>query len=88
LRPWCGVWIARVGAAEDERREHLLAVDVTREATGLSDERPDHVAVVDAVQIAAAKSLARELLLVRVPDLDPIFEDPHADPLAHEPRRD
>ncbi len=42
-----------VRAAEDERREELLAVDVARERGGLPNERPDDVPVVDAMKAMA-----------------------------------
>ena len=38
--------------------------------------------VVDATEIAADQPAARELHLVHKPDLDPLLEDPDADPFA------
>ena len=77
-----------VCAAEDDRREHLLAVDVAREPSWLSHERPDDVAVVDAMVVSSAQALARELPLVSVPDLELALEEADLDPLAHEARGD
>ena len=62
-------------------------IHITGERARLADERPDHVPVVDAAEIAADQPLARELHFVRKPDLDAILEDPHSNPLAHQPRR-
>lgn len=75
-----------VGAAENDRRKHLLAVNIAGESARFSNERPDDVAVVDSVEIAATKTLAIELVLVGIANYNPVLEDAHAHPFADESR--
>ncbi|MBK6518221.1 MAG: hypothetical protein IPG04_29865 [Polyangiaceae bacterium] len=67
-----------VRAAEHQRREHLVAVDVPREAAGLLNQRPNGVSVVNAAPVSATQTLAAELQLVREPDLDAVLEQSNA----------
>ena len=75
-----------VRAAEHQRREHLVAVDVPREAAGLSNQRPNDVSVVNAALVSATQTLAAELQLVREPDLDAVLEQSNAHRLLDESR--
>ena len=74
-----------VGDAEPRRREHRFPVGVVRECPRLADQRVDHVPVVHGVLVSPHESRQRVDELVRVPDLDPVGEQPRFDPFADEP---
>jgi hypothetical protein len=71
-----------VGDAEARRREQIVAVGVTRERAGLTHQRVDDVSVVHRVLVATHQPRQRIDVLVRVPDLDAVGEQPRFDRLA------
>lgn len=74
-----------VGHAESRCREHRFAVGVVRERSGLADQGVDHVPVVHGVVVSADQPRQRVDELVRVPDLDPVGEQPGLDRFPDEP---
>lgn len=76
---------AVVGEAEPRRREQIVAVGVVRERARLADQRVDHVPVVHRVSVATHQPRQRVDATVRVPDLDPVGEQPRLDRFADQP---
>jgi hypothetical protein len=76
---------AVVGQAEPRRREQIVAVGVVRERARLADQRVDDVPVVHRVPVATHQPRQRVDQLVRVPDLDPVGEQPRLDRFADQP---
>jgi hypothetical protein len=71
--------------AEPGRREQVVAVGVVRERARFADERVDDVPVVHRRPVPADQPRQRVDVCVRVPDLDPVGEQPGLDPLADQP---
>jgi hypothetical protein len=71
-----------VGQAKARRREQILAVSVIRERAGLADQRIDDVAIVHRMSVATHKTGQRIDVLVRIPDLNTVGEEPGLDLLA------
>jgi hypothetical protein len=76
---------AVVGQAEPRRREQIVAVGVVRERTRLADQRVDHMPVVHRVPVAPHQPRQRVDTPVRVPDFDPVGEQPRFDRFADQP---
>jgi hypothetical protein len=74
-----------VGQAEARGRKQIVAVGVVRERGGLADQRIDDVPVVHRMAIPAHQPRQGVDLLVRVPDLDAVGEEPGFDFFADEP---
>ena len=74
-----------VGQAEPRRREQIVAVGVVRERARLADQRVDYVPVIHRVPVATHQPRQRVDQPVRVPDLDPVGEEPGFDRFADQP---
>lgn len=74
-----------VSDAEPRRREQIVAVSVVRERARLADQRIDDVPVIHRVPVAAHPPRQCVDQPVRVPDLDPVGEEPGLHPLADQP---
>jgi len=74
-----------IGQAESRRRKQIVAVRVVRERARLADQRVDEVAIVHGVLVATHQPRQRVDVRVRIPDLNPVGEQPRLDPLADEP---
>jgi hypothetical protein len=71
--------------AEPRRREQVVAMGVIRERPRLADQRVNDVPVMHRRPLPADQSRERVDVFVRVPDLDPVGEQPGLDPLADQP---
>jgi len=71
-----------VSDAKTRGREQVVAIGVVRERTGLAHQRIDDVPVVHRVLIATDQAWQRIDLLIGVPDLDAIGEQPSFDGFA------
>lgn len=71
-----------ISDAEARRRKQIVAVRVIGERTGLAHERIDDVAIVDRMSVAAHQTRQRIDVLIRVPDLDAVGEQPRLDPFV------
>ena len=74
-----------VSQAKASRREQIVAVRILCERARLADQRVDDVPIVHRVAIATHQTRQRVDVLVRVPDLDAVGEEPRFDPFLDEP---
>ena len=71
-----------VGEAEARRREQVLAIDVVGERPRFAHQLVDDVPVVDGMFVPADQPWPRLHVMVGVPDLDAVGEQPGFDPFA------
>jgi hypothetical protein len=77
-----------VGEAESGRREQVLAIDVVGERARLAHQLVDDVPIMDGVLVATDQPRPRLHVVVGVPDLDAVGEQPGFDPFADQPAMD
>src|SRR6266851_1254369 len=76
-----------IRTAKGKRRKEFFAIAVLREGSWLLHQRPDDVSIVNAVAVAPAQPFDGQLVPTAVVNLQPVFIEPDAQPLAPKARR-
>lgn len=74
-----------ISEAEACGREEILAVGVVGEGARLANQRVDHMPVMHRRAVPAHQPRQRVDVLIGVPDLNAVGEEPGLDPLADQP---